>query len=56
MGLAVEERKHSEITHVARVISVRDILQQVSDRFPPGTPTLSHSWLSLQFWSKNAHA
>ena len=34
VGLAVEERRHSEVTHLARVISVRDLLQQVSERCP----------------------
>lgn len=35
VGLAAEERRHSEVTHLARVISVWDLLQQVSDRCPP---------------------
>ena len=56
VGLAVEERRHSQITHLARVISVRDLLQQVSARCPPSTPVPSRSWLSLQFWPKNVHA
>ncbi len=54
--LAVEERRHSEVTHLARVISVRDLLQQVTARYPPSTPIPSRSWLSLQFWPKNVHA
>lgn len=56
VGLAVEERRHSEVTHLARVLSVRDLLQQVSERCPPSTPIPSRSWLSLQFWPKNKHA
>ena len=55
VGLAVEERRHSEVTHLARVISVRDLLQQVSERCPPSTPIPSRSWLSLQFWLRNTH-
>ena len=36
VGLAAEERRHSDVTHMARVISVRDLLEQVSARCPPG--------------------
>ena len=36
VGLAAEERRHSEVTHLARVISVRDLLEQVAARCPPG--------------------
>ena len=56
VGLAVEERRHFEITHMAKVISVRDLLQQVAVRCPPSTPIPCRSWLALQFWPKNAHA
>lgn len=37
VGLAAEERRHSEITHLARAISVRDLIEQVFARCPPGT-------------------
>ncbi len=56
IGLAVEERRHSAVTHLARVVSVRDLLQQVTARCPESTPIPSRSWLSLQFWPKNVHA
>ena len=56
VGLAVEERRQSEITHLAKVISVRDLLEQVAARCSPSTPIPSRSWLSLQFWPKNTHA
>lgn len=56
VGLAVEERRHSQVTHIARAISVRDLLEQVAARCPPETPIPSRSWLSLQFWPKNVHA
>lgn len=36
VGLAAEERRHLEITHLARAISVRDLLEQVSACCPPG--------------------
>ena len=52
VGLAVEERRHSQVTHLARILSVRDL---VAARCPPATPVPSRSWLSLQFWPKNTH-
>lgn len=56
VGLAVDERRHSQVTHMSRAISVRDLLEQVEARCPPSTPIPSRSWLSLQFWPKSAHA
>ena len=56
IGLAVDERRHTSVTHLARVLSVRDLLQQVTARCPPSTPIPSRSWLSLQFWPKTMHA
>ncbi len=47
VGLAVEERRQSQITHQARVISVRDMLQQVTDRCRPSAAIPCRSWLSL---------
>jgi len=32
IGLAVDERRHTNITHMARAISARDLLEQVSSR------------------------
>lgn len=37
IGLAVDERRHSQVTHMATAISVRDLCQQVSARCPPST-------------------
>lgn len=56
IGLAVDERRHSQITHIASAISVRDLQQQVASRCPPSTAIPSVPWLSLQFWPKSAHA
>ena len=56
VGLAVDERRHSQVTHIASALSVRDLQQQVSARCPPSTPIPSLSWLSLQFWPKSTHA
>ena len=35
---AVPERRHGDICFMATVISVRDLIDQVSKRCPPGTP------------------
>ena len=35
---AVDERRHGQLTHLAKAISVKDMLQQVSQRCPPNTP------------------
>ena len=56
VGLAVDDRRHSQVTHIARALSVRDLQEQVASRCPAGTPIPSRSWLSLQFWPKSAHA
>ena len=56
IGLAVDDRRHSSVTHIASAVSVRDLQQQVAARCPPCTPVPSVPWLSLQFWPKTAHA
>lgn len=38
---AVDDRRHSEITHLASALSVRDLFKRVSLRIPEGT--LVHS-------------
>ena len=35
VGLAVEERRHSEVTHLARALSIGDLLEQVSSHCQP---------------------
>lgn len=52
IGLAVDDRRHSQVTHMARAISASDLLSQVASRCPP-IPSVS--WLSLQFWP-HAHS
>ena len=53
---AVDERRHGQWTHLAKAISVNDMLQQVSQRCLSGTPIPSKQWLRLQFWPKNPTA
>ena len=50
---AVDDRRHDEHAHLAKAISVRDLLEQVRKRCPDGTPCPSKQWLRLQFWPKN---
>ena len=56
LGVAVDDRKHGEVTHLAKVISIRDLREQVSQRCPPGTAIPSEEWLRLQFWPKTPKA
>lgn len=50
---AVDERRHGQLTHLAKAMSVQDMLQQVSQKCPPGVLIPSKQWLRLQFWPKN---
>ena len=50
---AVHERRLDAVTHMAKAISVRDLVEQVSKRCPEGTAIPSQQWVRLQFWPKN---
>lgn len=52
MGVAVDDRRHGQITHLARAISIRDFVSQVTSQCPEGTPIPSVEWVRLQFWPK----
>ena len=56
LGAAVDDRRHGEVTHLAKAISIRDLREQVTCRCPPGTPIPSEEWLRLQFWPKTPKA
>ena len=56
LGVAVDNRRHGEVTHLAKAISIRDLREQVSHRCPPGTAIPSEEWLRLQFWPKTPKA
>ena len=56
IGAAVDDRRHSTITHMACAISVRDLVDQVKARCPEGTKIPCTSWVQLQFWPKTIHA
>ena len=49
---AVHERRHDTATYLARALSVRDLVEQVSKKCPPGTPIPSLQWVRLQFYPK----
>ena len=49
---AVHERRHGEITYMAKAISVRDLIQEVS-KMCPGEPVPSEQWVRLQFSPRN---
>ena len=49
----VDERRHGEVTHLAKALSTRDLLNQVAKQCPVGVPVPSKQWLRLRFWPKN---
>ncbi|PKY58409.1 hypothetical protein RhiirA4_449266, partial [Rhizophagus irregularis] len=51
--LAVDERRHDTIQHLAQAISIRDLRQQVTNLCPPDTEIPSEQWVRLQFWPRN---
>ena len=51
---AVDDRRHGNITHLARAISIRDFVEQVKQCCPDGTLIPSDEWVRLQFWPKTA--
>ena len=56
VSVAVDDRRHRQITHLARAISLRDFRDQVQSLCPENTPIPSLEWLCLQFWPKTAAA
>ena len=49
VGTAVDDRRHSQVVHLAKAVSVRDLREQVTDRCPPDTPIPSEEYIRLQF-------
>ena len=56
VGTAVDDRRHTTVTHVATAISIRDFRDQVAQRCPDGTCIPSIEWIRLQFWPKLPHS
>lgn len=53
---AVPDRRHGEISYMAKAISTRDLISQVSAKCPQGTPIPSANWVNLNFSPKNPRA
>ena len=49
VGTVVDERRHSQVVHIAKAISVRDFKQQVEQRCSPETPFPCDELVQLQF-------
>ena len=54
--LAVDDRRHDRIAHLAIALSVNDLLSEVSKTVGPDVPVPSAQWLRLQFWPKTPTA
>ena len=50
--VAVDDRRHDRIAHLALALSVNDLLSEVSKVVGPNVLVPSAQWLRLQFWSK----
>ena len=46
---AVADRRHSTVLHVAKAISIRDLREQVSARYPEGAAIPCDEWIRIQF-------
>ena len=53
---AVHERRHDTVTFMAKAISVRDLIQEVTKLCPEGTPIPSQAWVHLNFCPRNPHS
>ena len=52
IGTAVDDSRHDQVTHLARAISVRDLVEKVKRRCPEDVAIPSVEWVRLQFWPK----
>lgn len=50
---SVHERRHGTTTFMAKCISIRDLIDQVRDMCPKGTPIPSNSWVQYNFFPRN---
>ena len=53
IGTAVDDRRHCQVTHLAKAVSVRDFREQVSCRSPEGSAIPSESGYDCSFGQKN---
>ena len=54
--LAVDDRRHDCIAHLAIALSVNNLLSEVSKTVGSDVPVPSAQWLRLQFWPKTPTA
>ena len=47
---AVDDRRHSDVAHLAQAISIRDLRDEVQKQCPEGTAIPSLECIRLQFW------
>ena len=45
IGTAVDDRRHSQVLHLAKAVSVRDFRDQVAAKLPVNTPIPSNSYI-----------
>ena len=50
---AVDDRRQTEVTYMAIAFSVHDLVQQVAELCPEGTPIPSEKWVTYQFHHKH---
>ncbi|XP_078597452.1 uncharacterized protein LOC144873716 [Branchiostoma floridae x Branchiostoma japonicum] len=53
---SVNDRRHGQVCYMALAMSIPDFISQVAKRLPKETNIPCPSWVSLQFWPKNAFA
>lgn len=51
---ATDDRRHGNICHLSRAISICDLIDQVKSRCPPDTLIPSLEWVRLQYWPKTS--
>ena len=49
IGTSVDDRRHSQVVHLAKAVSVRDFRDQVAAKLSDDTPIPSKSYIQLQF-------
>lgn len=49
VGIAVDDRRHSDVIHIAKAISIRDFSVQVASRCRESTAVPSVEFVQLQF-------
>ena len=48
----MDDRRHSDVVHLAQAISIRDLHDEVQKQCPDSTCIASLEWIRLQFWPK----